>query len=117
MPQLEDFWTKRCDICDDIKPARTHHCRSCKACVFLMDHHCPWINNCVGIENQRYFLLFISYLFVGTLYMNLTHVSVWNHHTYRNSENKSTMDFIIILDAVLAIVTGLFCVWNWFLAF
>jgi hypothetical protein len=26
-------------------------------CVLRMDHHCPWISNCVGFGNHKYFLL------------------------------------------------------------
>lgn len=33
-----------------------------------MDHHCPWIANCVGFHNHHYFILFLIYVFVGTLY-------------------------------------------------
>jgi len=32
-----------------------------------MDHHCPWINACVGLHNQRHFVLFMMWLSLGAL--------------------------------------------------
>lgn len=53
---------KFCLICHNFKPERCHHCSKCGQCVLNMDHHCPWINNCVGFFNRKYFLLFLIYL-------------------------------------------------------
>lgn len=55
---------KRCFKCQGTpyKPPRTHHCKICKSCVAKMDHHCPWIHNCVGQHNYHYFFLFLMFL-------------------------------------------------------
>ncbi|CAI9569044.1 unnamed protein product, partial [Staurois parvus] len=49
-------------------PPRAHHCRICHRCIRRMDHHCPWINNCVGELNQKYFIQFLFYTALASLY-------------------------------------------------
>ncbi|KAM0788364.1 hypothetical protein ACM66B_001504 [Microbotryomycetes sp. NB124-2] len=50
------------------KPPRAHHCRKCKACTLKMDHHCPWVNNCVGHGNYGHFIRFLSMVDVACAY-------------------------------------------------
>lgn len=79
-----------------------------------MSHHCPFTNNCVGLENQRFYLLFIFYTFIGCLYYLITIMSIWNNYLYK--ENKDLMTFLLICDCCSAVGLLIINVWSWFLA-
>ena len=50
-----------CIFCKLYQPYRTKHCRDCKKCVSLYDHHCPWIGGCVGQNNRIYFFWYVFF--------------------------------------------------------
>ena len=61
-----------CGACDCVKPPRAHHCTTCGKCILNMDHHCPWINNCVGLRNQKHFILFLVYSLIASMWFLAT---------------------------------------------
>ncbi|XP_052795358.1 palmitoyltransferase ZDHHC15B-like isoform X3 [Mya arenaria] len=71
-----------CEKCKCIKPDRCHHCSMCGTCVLKMDHHCPWVNNCVGFTTYKFFVMFLGYGLVYCIYVALTSlkyfISFWS---------------------------------------
>ncbi|MCL4152657.1 UNVERIFIED_CONTAM: hypothetical protein GTU68_034517 [Idotea baltica] len=55
----------RCHLCNiTITSQRTKHCSACNKCVDVFDHHCKWLNHCIG---KRNYLIFIACLATAIL--------------------------------------------------
>ncbi len=54
------FANRSCRTCHTLKPARLKHCSTCRRCVAVFDHHCIWLNNCIGDNNYRWFVAFLA---------------------------------------------------------
>jgi len=51
-----------------IKPVPgTKHCRRCNKCVVGFDHHCLWLNTCIGARNYKTWFAFVAVLFAWTV--------------------------------------------------
>lgn len=53
------FFPSECATCGFQRPPRSRHCRYCGHCMVLYDHHCIWLNNCVGLGNYQWFYSFL----------------------------------------------------------
>ena len=51
--------TSLCPDCKLIRTPRSRHCYYCLKCVDRFDHHCPWVNNCIGKGNFAKFYTFV----------------------------------------------------------
>eukprot|EP00929_Paragymnodinium_shiwhaense_P101535 TRINITY_DN64697_c0_g1_i1.p2 TRINITY_DN64697_c0_g1~~TRINITY_DN64697_c0_g1_i1.p2 ORF type:complete len:358 (-),score=65.08 TRINITY_DN64697_c0_g1_i1:120-1193(-) len=91
-----------CKWCECYKPDRCHHCRVCRSCILRMDHHCPWIANCVGFNNHKYFLLLVFYSLASVMFICVTMVE--SLQRVLNDEATMSRRFLTVFCMTLAIM-------------
>ncbi|KAI1086213.1 ankyrin [Rostrohypoxylon terebratum] len=90
-----------CVTCMIRAPLRSKHCRRCQRCIAKHDHHCPWVNNCIGVNNHRHFFLYLINLVFGIVSFD------WLLYYYFSELPKSdTHDCIILSEAICSVISN-----------
>lgn len=65
---LEEYKSKFCLHCEIYKTKHAVHCDSCNSCVRVHNHHCVFVNNCIGKRNYKHFLALVTCLLLLNIY-------------------------------------------------
>ena len=57
-----------CPHCRVMRPPRAKHCNILNKCIYHYEYYSPWIYNSIGINNYRYYLLWLFWMCVGSFY-------------------------------------------------
>jgi palmitoyltransferase ZDHHC9/14/18 len=94
---------KFCETCLRYRPPRSSHCSICNNCVEKFDHHCPWVGQCIGLRNYRYFFLFVA---TSTFLCIIVFIFSWVNVYYERGDDggsiwkalrKETYSFVLII--------------------
>lgn len=92
----------KCNTCNIIKPFRSSHCADCNNCVLRFDHHCPWIGNCVGLRNYKYFFSFMTCLNIFCFF--LVSVSIYRIVIFYEKNSKDTEPMEKVIGSLFVII-------------
>ncbi|KAI8622326.1 DHHC palmitoyltransferase-domain-containing protein [Chytriomyces sp. MP71] len=84
-------YSRICGICCVDVDARTYHCKQCNKCTAGFDHHCVWVNCCVGEANYRWFIGVVG---VGWVLVTVfTAATAWIVGVY--SQERTRFEYVV----------------------
>uniref|UniRef100_A0A6B2L1J4 Palmitoyltransferase n=1 Tax=Arcella intermedia TaxID=1963864 RepID=A0A6B2L1J4_9EUKA len=105
-----------CLTCMVKKVPRSKHCVNCDKCVLKFDHHCAWIDSCIGMKNNRYFTSYIWILGIGqyfTIYLYYSYLAMngkaagwWGFMQESYQESPITLLIMILLVAFVPLISS-----------
>jgi len=96
-------------MCHIARPHRSKYCRVTRKCVLLFDHFCPFVNNTIGLNNYKYFYLFLVSITFAILSFTVTLVIyVFRYSTQHGSFPWFTIAAGGLISFILFPVGGLF---------
>jgi hypothetical protein len=96
-----------CPYCVLKKHKETRHCMVCKRCVQSFDHHCKWINNCVGKANTTLFIVMVVWLIIeccGCVALAL--YVIVEYRRLPNSYRHSNEVVLLAISGCMLVITG-----------
>ncbi|KAK0555749.1 Palmitoyltransferase [Tilletia horrida] len=109
-----------CRTCQAYKPPRSHHCKHCKTCTLKMDHHCPWVANCIGHANAPHFLRFlyaVEYSIIYHFALISARIGDWWSPPGAYWVAPGNAEMVLILlnylgGIIVMLLVGVFCVYH-----
>ena len=104
-----------------MQPLRSKHCKLCDKCCTKFDHHCIYVNKCIGLKNQKYFFFFIlttllnTTVFVANICLHLNNFKLKLEQKHLEQPIEDRISFLYYLAAspyhiwlvILAVMNGL----------
>lgn len=93
-------YSKVCVICKTHVQEGSKHCCDCNSCIIGFDHHCKWLNNCIGVVNYTIFAWLLAMLELSATLQ--TAVCIWQcSNILQNLDLNSTLSSLVGYDAFL----------------